>query len=763
MSKYTRIHRLLLTAVGIAVTAYVPVGTVSAQVADKAPASDELAEVIVTAERRATDVQHTAISMIATSGDDLTNAHVLTIGDLQTTSPGIEINTAGQYSSINIRGIGNGAVNPAITPGIAVQRDGLIQAETIELSEPFYDIDHVEILRGPQGTFIGQSSTGGAVLIVSKSPTFDGVSGYVNLLEGDYSNTKVDAAVNLPISDTLAARVAVNWERRGSFYFDAGSAQTVITQSPLSDPDHVDQQNVRVSLLWKPTDNFSALFKYENNHSSTGGTPDQPNQNVYFVNGVAFHSPFYAYSTHEPFVLNGDFQARQSDETNDRAGLELKYTLPDGILIRSLSGFQHDDIRENFDGDGTSANAIYSYHLIGPDNNYESEELTVASPDTSPLTWIGGASWFYRDTPVRQATYYEPGPPYPATGADSTPAQIQQLNIHAAQRTSGIFGQVSYQIVDPLQLQLGVRENWDYNFNNGGINIIIPPAGLNIPVALGGHFHDSVPTWKAGLNYTPIENEFIYGFVARGYKSGGVNAGSPVNFDPEHVTDYELGLKSKFLDNHVQTSIGGYYINFDGLQLPVTNPFTGAQGDVANTGNSKIKGIEASVEAHLVGFNFNASLAYNDTSVGAISLIATYRLPPTANNNPQCVGAQTTGCFNYAPYLVNLSGGANPFSPKVVFDTGLDYGIPLGSATLRPRVTFSHTDKQYGSIFQTDNYFLMNARNLVGANLAYESGPWNVQAFVTNLTNETYVQAYTGNFEYYGAPRQYGVRLSRTF
>lgn len=776
MRNFKQLRWPILAATGIAAAAWLPAGAAwAAEEAAKAAASGELTEVVVTAERRATDVQHTAISMVATGGEELTSAHLVNIADLQGSTPGFAVNTAGQYNSINIRGIGNAAVNPAITPGIAVQRDGLIQAETIELSEPFYDIDHVEILRGPQGTFIGQSSTGGALLILSKSPTFDGVNGYVNMTVGNYSDQRIEAAVNLPINDVFAARVAVNWEHRGSFYFDQGAAKTVIDTSPQIDPGHVSDQNVRVSLLWKPSDSFQALLKIENNHASTGGTPDQPNQNTYLdpTTGLQVHSAFYAYSTHQPFVLNQDRQDRLNDEVSDRVGLELKYTLPNGVLVRSLSGFQHDDIRENVDDDATSANAIYEYHLIGPDNNYESEELSFISPNTGRMTWITGASIFYRNTPVRDEQIFNAGPPYvpdPLTATNQVaqvPSAIHQLSIHAVQRTSGLFGQVSFQISDPLQLQVGVRENWDYNFNTGGIGIIIPAAGLNIPVSLTGQFHDSVPTWKVGLNYTPTPTEYIYGFVARGYKSGGVNAGSPVNFDPEHVTDYELGIKSKFMDGHIETTLGGYYIKLQNLQQPITNPVTGG-GGVTNVGESKIKGIEASFAAHVSGFNIDASVAYNDTSLGAVSLIATYRLPPTANNEPQCAVGQVQGasCFNYLPFFVNLSGGSNPFSPKLTFDASVDYGIPVGSATVRPRVSFSHVDKQYGSVFQTDNYFLMEARNLLGASLAYESGPWIVQAYGTNLTDQTYVQAYNNGsfqYEYYGAPRQFGVQVKRTF
>jgi iron complex outermembrane receptor protein len=761
-----------------------------ATTAASATASNEgLEEVVVTAERRSEDPQTTAIALTALSGTDLAQTHQEGIADLQTSTPALSVNTAGQYYSINIRGIGNAAVNPAITPGIAVIRDGLFQAETIMLSEPFYDIRDVEVLRGPQGTFVGQSSTGGAVLINSADPNFTGVNGFVEGLLGNYSDTKLTGAVNLPVSDTFAARIAFNVEHRGSFYKDLGTDKTFIQGAPLTDPGHLDDRNMRVSLLWKPTEDFQALLKVENNHHDTGGTVGQPNQNTFIsyndpttgaplATPAVVHSPYYAYSTHIPFVLNFDQTDVNSTEVNEHYGLELKYTLPDGIILRSQSGFQHDDIREINDGDGSSVSALYDYHVIGPDNNYYSQEFNLISPSTGKLTWIAGGSWFYRNTPVNDNAYLSNGTgsgPFPAPAASYLQ---QQLTINAAQRTMGVFGQASYQLLDPLKLVVGARENWDANFNGGEIQIYpgagttaVPYGTPGIFVPLTGWWKDSVPTWKVDLDYTPLPGQFFYGFVTRGYKSGGVNAGSPVGFNPEHVTNYELGWKNTMLDGHFKTDLDLYYINLDDLQQPITLQATGG-GGVTNVGASTIKGFEAEMEAHLAGFNAMVSLDYNDTALGPVSLIATYRLPGGSGNNlPQCPAANIVGTscnlagyFNYNPYIVNLSGGANPFSPKVTVDVVVDYGLRLtDSLTLRPRVTYNHVDKQYASVFQNDNYFLMNARNLYGANLNLEAGSWNLQGYVTNLTNETYVSAYNGNFEYYGNPRQFGVMVDRKF
>jgi iron complex outermembrane receptor protein len=763
----------------VAAAACIRAGGASAQTQEAAtqgPQNDELTEVIVTAERRAADQQQTPISMTVESGEDLLKDHIFQITDLQQIAPNFSVNTTGDYNSINIRGIGNTAVNPAITPGVAVARDGLIAAEIVSLNEPFYDIADVEVLKGPQGTFIGQSSTGGALLINSHNPTFDGVNGYVNALVGNFTDTRVDGAINLPVNNVFAARIAFNWEHRNSFYFDEGSALTVDGNAPLNDPGHIDDENVRISLLFKPTDQFQALLKIENNHASTGGSPDYPDQNTYTdpSTGAVEHSPFYAYSTHQPFLLNEDVPGLESIEVNDRVGLEMKYTLPDDITIRSLTGFQHIDIEEVIDYDATSANAQIGHTIIGPDDNYYQQELDVISPEKGPLTWIAGAAWFYRDTPVYQynVTFnppYQLAFPLSGTQVQEAPGNLQQLAIHDVQRTSGLFGQVSYQIIDPLQLQVGVRENWDNNFYKGGIELTFPP-GSPFFVGLPGTFSDSVPTWKVGLNYNLTPDEFIYGFVARGYKSGGVNAGAPIGFAAEHVTDWELGIKSTFFDRHIETQLGGYYMNYEGLQEPIIDALSGA-GGVTNVGNSKVDGIEASLQAHLSGFNVNLGATYNRSKLGEATLVAGYRLPGTyAGNSPQCAPGQTTGCFNYYPYIQSVNGSTLPFSPEFTFDAAVDYGIAVGgNGVVRPRLTFSHVAKQYASLFQTDSYFLLPSRDLLGASLGYESGPWVAELYGRNLANKTYIQGYyetgtTSNvLQYYGAPRQIGAQVTRSF
>jgi iron complex outermembrane receptor protein len=425
---------------------------------------------------------------------------------------------------------------------------------------------------------------------------------------------------------------------------------------------------------------------------------------------------------------------------------------------------QHIDIVQTADNDASSAKASWNHHTIGPNDNYLSQEFNVLSPTTGKFTWIGGASWFYRNTPV-YLNSFDAFPPF-------TPAAPQDVNvaIGAVARTTGVFAQGSYQFTPAWQLVVGARENWDSNFNYGAITVtnpLPPPVGLLVlHIPQNGSYQKSVPTAKVDVNWTPVEGQFFYAFFARGYKSGGINSAVVPNFAPEYVNDSEVGWKGKFLDSHLLTDVGAFYESYQNLQQPVIGAATG-MGTIVNVGSSKIKGFEASIQTRLGQFNASVGAAYVDSTLGSSNVIAGYKLPDGGGGTlgPQCPGPPGAPCFNYTPYFENLSGEENPYSPKLTLNAAIDYGFPIGETILRPRASFNHVDKQYASIFQTDSFFLMGARNLVDLSLNWEAAPWLVQLYAKNVTNELYVAGYgnTNGNEFYGAPRQMGIRIVRNF
>ena len=756
--------------------------------------ADELQEVVVSAQRRATGVLETPISIEAISGDTLAQRQQNTIADLQKTTPNLQVNTTGIYNSINIRGIGNSAITPTIQPGIAVLHDGLLSPETIGIDTPFYDTADVEVLRGPQGTLISAASTGGAVEINSRNPDLSGINGYAEALIGNYSDHRIHGAINLPVTDTFATRIAFNLEKRGSFYYDAGSKLAPGPSNTFDDPGKIDQQNFRIGMLWQPSERFFALLKAEFDYNNYGGQAGEPNPGTFPAvrTGAGTYapcpnplnnpdptvaatceSPYYQYGTKTPFVLNYGITGLEDKQTIKRFGLDLRYTLPSGVIFRSLTGYQSLNSIEVEDPNVSSAMQTINYwNNTGPHDDYYSEDLSIVSPTGGKLTWIVGADVFYRHTPVyvNQQSYLS----FPYSTAVLQKLllfvpQPGQNNAGSTLRTEGLFANVDWNFTDTLQLDVGMRGNWDQGFNRGNVDVYINDFRV-VSVPPSTDFRDSVPTGKVGLNWTPLAGQFFYLFYARGYKPGGSQFGAPT-FDPEHVNDFELGWKGRLLNDHLQVQLGGYYMKYQNMQFTGFDPAGGAPS-VGNIGSSTIDGIELSTVGQFGHFGVNLSLAYLHSRLGASQQVANYKLPSSVpNNTPQCTGTNAPNCFDYTPYEISINGEENPYSPKVTANVGIEYGFLVGSAgVLRPRLTYSYTAGQFTSLFQTDNYWEMGPRHLWNGSLEFDTDKWVAQLYCNNFTNQVYfsgIGAVTGGAAgsavFYGAPRQYGLRVNRQF
>jgi iron complex outermembrane receptor protein len=731
--------------------------------------SDRIEEIVVTAERRTSSVQTTPISVSVLGGDMLRERQVTRIQDLETQTPGLSFTQNGFTSNINLRGLGNTTTSPNITTGVAVFHDGLYQPEAILLNTPFYDIASVEVLRGPQGTIVGQNSTGGSLQINSRNPELDsGIGGYIEATAGNYALKRLSGAVNLPISETLAARAAFYVEGRDSFYRNLGPVVPATGYEGVSQPGRVDARHLRLGLLWRPSESFEALLKADMNYLDSGGLTPRPRP---ACASCTPNSSFFGFGYNGPSALNG-FQtpgtydlvyntAEMQQDTANRLSLELKYTFANGIELRSLSGYQHlkevrvDDLDSSAAPVGATPQGSVAYHIIGPKNDYYSQEINLISPNEGVLTWLAGASYFHRETPVG-LSFYPFGALPDAAGTNATFI----LNSVSRQELIGLFGQVGYQITPRLQIQLGGRYSFSKNTGDGSLQLAVAP-GFKITLPQVGRYTDERPTWKASLNWEVNNSNFLYAFYARGFKDGGINPPG-LNFQPEIVDDYEAGWKSKLFDNHVLLQAGGYYMQYKGMQQQVLNPFTTTQ-QVTNIGDSTIYGAEISAQGRFGGLNLDIGFAYNHSKLGDISAVAAYQLP-AGQLPPQCAVGQTVGCFDYMPYVVNLSGQRNPYSPEYTVNASVAYDIKLGSdATLTPRIGVSHVSSQYASIFQNTDYFRISGRTQFDAFILLRAGEWDVEGFVRNLTDNHYVTGLNNAAAFYAAPRTFGARVSRRF
>lgn len=398
--------------------------------------SDALTEIVVTAERRSENAQTTPIAVTVLSADDLVQKGVVQMSDLQTASPSLSITPAGLTANVNIRGIGLDSGSPSVVPGVATYREGLWQPPILT-TDSFYDVGSVEILRGPQGTFVGSNSTGGAIFINSRSPDFNGLHGDIQAEVGNYSEWATQGAVNLPIDDEWAGRVAFAVRQRDSFYTNAGSELTAVPQQ-FNPPGALDEKNARFGLLGKPIDDLSILLKVEVNDKSTGGYAYKP------VPGTQY-AP---YASPDPFTLNYD-HFTLNDKLGVRTSLKIDWDIGgSGLIFRSLSGDQFMRVHNVYDNDGTSSTLPGPPALVNTQAIIErplTQEFNLISPATGPLQWIVGTFYLHD---IREVVLN--------IQSQAIPVSVMP-NFMQILESAAVFGQVSYEIVPRLQLQVGLR------------------------------------------------------------------------------------------------------------------------------------------------------------------------------------------------------------------------------------------------------------------------------------------------------------------
>jgi iron complex outermembrane receptor protein len=605
---------------------------------------------------------------------------------------------------------------------------------------------------------VGSNSTGGAIFINSRSPDFNGLHGDIQAEVGNYSEWATQGAVNLPIDDEWAGRVAFAVRQRDSFYTNAGSELTAVPQQ-FNPPGALDEKNARFGLLGKPIDDLSILLKVEVNDKSTGGYAYKP------VPGTQY-AP---YASPDPFTLNYD-HFTLNDELGVRTSLKIDWDIGgSGLIFRSLSGDQFMRVHNVYDNDGTSSTLPGPPALVNTQAIIErplTQEFNLISPATGPLQWIVGTFYLHD---IREVVLN--------IQSQAIPVSVMP-NFMQILESAAVFGQVSYEIVPRLQLQVGLRYTYDKNSVPSGEGVTIDlgiPGAPPIFVNSAGQETDSATTGKVALNWTLNDSNFLYAFAAKGFKAGGFNAGSASfpqsNFAPETVWDYELGWKANFFQDHLRTSVGGFFNNYTNLQVGAFNPIT-AQASLINTGKSIIKGGEFELHGRFEGLHVDAGAAYVNSRLGAISLVNTEALPPgtAAQGLPQCApGATPPGCFDYNPYIVNLSGSQNPFSPEWTFNAGLEYEMPIAaSTTLTPRINYSYIGHQWTTLFEEPATDYLGSQGLWSGSLTYQRKEWRVQAYGLNLANKVYVTGQTSpgtnpNNEFFGNPRQYGLRAYRSF
>ncbi len=721
--------------------------------------SSVLEEVIVTAEHRKSDLQSTAASVSVRSGDELTAQGRYTTRQILQDIPGVvavdnnSVNIGSsdmQGNNITIRGItpgssasaGPSGISPA--PGTAVYVDGVYEGVG-----DGYDIDRVEVLRGPQGTLYGRSATTGVVAFHTRNPTFDSYGGDAEVEAGNYDLRHYSAAVNLPLDNVFAVRLAGDYRDQGeSYYGEAGQGMGKTT-------------NGRAKLLWAPTDAFSLLVgtAYGRDEAFSGG-----NTTTAALPGLALTT---TYAGTSPGLKE---QREVWAEANwDLGPVKITY------LPAFHDWYQNDHllVAANFIGSGVPLHQV----LQTPKDNFLTQELRVASKDDAAVQWQAGA-FYYRNTLTKYNNDFLATP----TGGEL--AVLSNTADDKDTRDLGVFAETTIPLATSTRVTLGVRYDdtkvvvsesfYDnvYGLCGTFIAFTVPlppgatctgPGQASVPSPPAATINGVVLTfhnfnYKARLEHDLTQKNMLYGMVSTGFRPGdaGIANQKPNFLAAEKLTSIEFGSKNRFLDDALQVDADVYYYDYRGFQTAYV-PNTPNPYDFATINTS----VPVTVPAH--NFGGELEILYRLTAHDRLGLnydhveSRWYDKPAAfALSQPEGVRAMTPNTItaNYE-HLFNLPGGST--------------------------VT-AHIDGEYQSAHLTANlmadylalgfqqYVYVGGRTVgnFSANWASSGGRFMVSAYVRNFTNQQYINyAVSGTPTYLNVgwtdPRIYGAQVAVHF
>ena len=846
-----------------------------AAAASPAAGSSTVGEVVVTAGRREEALQKVPVAVAAVSATTIETAGIQNFNDLAALTPNLSVITGvGGSNFLNIRGVGIGVSTPFQSAGVPLMSDGLyIPHSEAFLRDAYFDLDHVEVYRGPQGTFAGQNSTGGAIFLVSKQPDFSGTSGSVQQTFGDYAWFQTQAAFNMPINDQFAARFAAQYETRDGFTTNAGAGNGVPTQGNTSTTlGNLNNLSLRGILRWKPRDNLDVRLRYDYLKQADNGQAA-----VRSPTPGTFNNP---HAIAKPRLVYEDFVGSDISTIN-RATLNVDWHINDNVELKSITGFQQWNSAGIADSDASSPyrqdcltaagapiQCAQGFATTQQNDTYYNQEFDLVSTSASKLQWVLGGAANHQDTPIHNysASYcFDPNvlaastamggigggtascngtgttPPgfyanYPGGYAVTNTSPGSKLDYLQSSHSEAIFGEAKYQLTDQFQLIAGGRYTWFHiqlnpgsavlyngNFYNPNPNINasylasysdyggsqansqwtlpgghtmlqscgIEPGSTNPPppgfpsapglCILHAQATFAAPTGRVVLNWTPTAKTTAYVSWSKGFKQGSyvtqftVGAtGAQPQYKQEDIYNYEVGVKTSLLDNHIKLNADAFYEDYYNWQASFRVTASPIPRSV-NIDKSRIMGFEAQAEGVWGDFHTNASVGYDDskvvqnTNLGAVP--ANEFGPGAGIGGPVPAGTTVVPCSISANGCMTFVGSALNFSPKWNASLTAQYDFHVMNGVLTPFLEWTYSSDQWDQLFHASQDYIPQ-HQLLNFRISYTAPEhWRVEGFVTNLTNNLYVQgvaAGTGATPYstlvsIGAPRQAGVRLRYSF
>ncbi|MFN3620484.1 TonB-dependent receptor [Sphingorhabdus sp.] len=731
-----------------------------------------LDEIVVTAQRREENLQKTALAVSAVTGDDLAKSGITEASNLGKLVPSLVVQPTGGTTSFFLRGVGTNSQNSFSENAVAFNFNGIYVGRPTAPAGVFYDLERVEVVKGPQGTLYGRNATGGAINVIPKKPQLGEFTGEGLLEYGNYDSKKGSLALNIPLGEIAALRVA---------------GQIVNRDGYISDGYDDDKgEAVRASLLIQPSDMWSMTLvgDYYNQHGKGSGAVLLPSaafavpdlEDRVSVSDPRAHAAIRGYAARifappfcggfGNFINSGCVALAGTDGFLDNKFYGMSATVVGDMGFGTLTfvpAWRRSDVRFRTYLPGFAGDIVDLAEQT-------SLEVRLASNEDQRLRYVIGAFYFGEN----QATEN-----FFRQGNISTTRFTPRLNTESL----AAFGQLTFDVSDAFRLVAGGR----YTNESKSQLTSVAAGGLPGPVQpplsapFTGDLNFKKFTWKAGVEFDAGPASLIYANVATGFKSGGFFVAQPPNntFDPETLTAYTLGAKNRFFDNKLQLNIEAFYWDYTDQQITYvggvragTGIFT--QGSITqNAGKSRMYGVD--FEARLAASRndlFSLNLQYLK---GKYNSLLTSNFSPTGA--PVTTGCTTLGSRAANPgingarfYDIDCSGKPTVNSPRWALNLGYERTFELSGDLA---LVFGARGNIESSRFMNSNYRPEEKQAGFATADAYltleNTDRWSITGFVNNITDEE-ILARAGTRPILDfpvgtlrPPRTYGVRVGFKF
>jgi len=802
-----------------------------------------LQEIIITATGRATNLQKTPIAVSAFDQAKLDFNGITDLGALSYLVPGLEMtNTAPQAATlVQLRGVGTTNITEIADGPVSIHIDGIYSPRSQAAVALLYDVDRIEVLRGPQGTLRGRNSPSGSINVYNQQPLLDVVDGSFSAGYGNYDRREFRGALNIPVSDTLSLRFAgatlrhdaytellENYVGLGPEYPATSDELTAFDQAVdygQAAPEMADKQSWRVSALWQPTDNLSALTSFERyQDQGTGLAQLAPDLMAKGIRGVVSDSPSFL------------------DLDNTALRTQLDYKAND-YTVRYLYGQSQMRRQQIVDSDNGRSSGFEQQRTHSSNFEFSSHELQLMNDDTQRLRWLLGAFFSREENEIVFAVDQQnAGGGRYAEGATSWISDFEGAAVsYAIQpdrqvKSTGLFSQATYDLNRFSGVTVGARYTKDSKSDRGGRAIncrrtsvlgsyagpdsIGPGAPLPEDIYAdratqrainAGTYHDNgtsegigdeacwirqvndlAITWEnvSGLiryDYRPSEDLMYFTTISTGFKSGHIqDAGNHVA--PETVTNFELGFKAQYLDDSLRINGALFRANYNDLQFSNEDRLdinfdgiadTGGSTVVRNASAATIQGLELELNWGITDVDqLQVTAAFTDAHFGQ------FEIPDTLFGNLFNPYVSSQSASPEAPVV--LSGNSPPRVPDWKMTLSYSHNFVFDRGHLTPRIMIKASDRYFLDIYNRDqlasgvfdnlpnggsNLGVQKPYTLFDLSLTYQpnSKNWMLAAYIHNATDKN-VKVDSGNaltsaglVATYREPRTFQVKFSYLF